>query len=101
MRLLDNMIMNVQQIKEQVTINFPCANYVIKVIGINSDDFVPKVIRVLQKHIFDLDADNFTLRTSKKGNFVTLQIAINAQSIQQLKDINADLLATKLVQMVL
>ncbi|HHX33947.1 MAG TPA: DUF493 domain-containing protein [Gammaproteobacteria bacterium] len=82
-------------------IEFPCANYPIKIIGDNCDTFVDVVIEVVQRHAPEVDPEAFTRRDSSNGRFLSVQVHINAQCIEQLQDINRDLRETGLVRMVL
>lgn len=82
-------------------IEFPCADYPIKIIGDYCDSFVDVVIEVVQRHAPDLDPKAFTRRDSSNGRFLSIQVCINAQCIEQLEDINRDLRETGIVRMVL
>jgi len=93
--------LNIAEITNKITIKFPCKNYVIKVIGNNNDAFIPCVIKVIKQYVPDLQETSLKTRTSKNGKFITAQFAITATSVEQLKIINKELLATKMVHMVL
>lgn len=82
-------------------IEFPCENYPIKVIGDSCDTFVEVVMEVLQRHAPDIDPETMTRRDSSNGRFLSIQVHINAQCIEQLEDINRDLRETGLVRMVI
>jgi len=91
----------IEQIRQKVTINFPCDNYVIRIIGINSDNFISKVMQIMRTKVADLDERSLVIRTSKNAKYITAQLSIRAQSLEHLQEINHDLLASKIVQMVL
>lgn len=82
-------------------IEFPCANYPIKVIGDAGEGFAEMVIEVMHRHVVDFDASTLTRRDSSNGRFHAFQVLITATGILQLEAINSDLLATGRVHMVL
>lgn len=83
------------------TIEFPCADYPIKIIGDNCDTFVEVVLEVLKRHAPEVDPESVVCRDSSKGRFVSVQVCINAQGVEQLEKINRDLRETGIVRMVL
>jgi len=85
----------------EVTIEFPCPHYPIKVIGEAGEDFAALVLEVVQQHAQLADGSSLQSRASKNGRFQSLQIAIIATGIEQLKALNHALRATGRVQMVL
>ena len=88
-------------VQQPPKIEFPCANYPIKIIGDSCDTFVDAVIEVLQRHAPEVDAQAITRRDSRNGRFLSVQVHIHAQSIEQLEKINSDLRETGIVRMVL
>jgi len=82
-------------------IEFPCANYPIKIIGDSCDGFVDLVIEVVQRHAPEVDPSAITRRDSSNGRFLTVQVHIHAKGIEQLENINRDLRETGVVRMVL
>lgn len=82
-------------------IEFPCADYPIKIIGDHCDNFIDVIIDVVQRHAPEVDPAAFTRRDSSSGRFLSVQVHIHAQSIEQLEKINQDLRETGLVRMVL
>jgi len=92
---------DITEITNKVTIKFPCVDYVIKIIGNNSSDFIPTVTKIVKQNVPDLQESSMQIRTSKNAKFITAQFLINATSIAQLKTINSELLATNMVRMVL
>lgn len=87
--------------KEPPKIEFPCSNYVIKVIGDAHDEFKQLVIDIIRKHAPDIDETKITQRDSSNGKYHALQVPITATGIPQLQAINQDLKATGRVHMVL
>lgn len=82
-------------------IEFPCANYPIKVIGDAGEGFADLVVEVLQRHAPDLDETTLVVRNSSQGRFLSVQVLITATGVEQLQAIHIDLRATGRVHMVL
>ena len=81
-------------------IEFPCADYPIKVIGDTSVGFTDAVIEVLSRHA-KIDIKTLAERQSSNGKYTTVQLHIVATGEDQLRDINSALRATGVVHMVL
>lgn len=81
-------------------IEFPCADYPIKVIGDTVVHFRDTVIEVLKKYA-EVDMTTLAERQSKEGKYTTVQLHIVATGEDQLHDINSALRATGIVKMVL
>jgi putative lipoic acid-binding regulatory protein len=84
-----------------VKIEFPCAAYPIKVIGDAADDFAACVAEIIQRHSADFDRTTLSIRDSKNGRFLSVQVLITATGVEQLQAIHKDLRATGRVHMVL
>ncbi|MCY1186505.1 hypothetical protein D3C76_980580 [compost metagenome] len=82
-------------------IEFPCERYPIKVIGDAGDGFSDLVIEIIQRHAPDFDSSTLTIRDSRNGRFLSVQVFITATGVEQLQNIHADLRATGRVHMVL
>ncbi|MFW0756122.1 DUF493 domain-containing protein [Pseudomonas sp. H11T01] len=81
-------------------IEFPCADYPIKVIGDTGAGFSALVISILEKHA-EVDHATLAERQSTNGKYTTIQLHIIATGQDQLYDINSELRATGQVHMVL
>ncbi|BAN56722.1 MULTISPECIES: DUF493 domain-containing protein [Pseudomonas] len=81
-------------------IEFPCADYPIKVIGDTVVHFKDTVVEILKKYA-EVDMKTLAERQSKEGKYTTVQLHIVATSEDQLHDINSALRATGIVKMVL
>lgn len=81
-------------------IEFPC-DYLIKVVGDGGADFRDVVIDVVRVHAPDVDAARVTVRESRNGRFLSVNVTICATGEAQLQAIFADLKQTGRVQMVL
>ncbi|MFP6849911.1 MAG: DUF493 domain-containing protein [Pseudomonas sp.] len=82
------------------TIEFPCADYPIKVVGDSGEHYKSTVIEVLSKHA-EVDLSTLAERQSSNGKYTTVQLHIIATGEDQLRDINSALRATGIVHMVL
>ncbi len=82
-------------------IEFPCPNYPIKVIGVNSTDFREFVIEIVQIHAPDLDITTVTVQDSNKGTFQSVRFCITATGVEQLERLHQDLKASGRVKMVI
>ena len=81
-------------------IEFPCADYPIKIIGDTGVGFKDKVIEIVEKHA-TVDMKSLAERQSSNGKYTTVQLHIIATGQDQLYDINSELRATGFVHMVL
>ena len=82
-------------------IEFPCARYPIKIIGEAGEGFTELVVEIIQRHAADFDSTSMSIRDSKNGRFLSVQVLITATGEEQLQAIHQDLRATGRVQMVL
>jgi len=82
-------------------IEFPCADYPIKVIGHASEGFAALVLSIVQRHAQVQNPKDLQCRDSRNGRFVSVQLRITATGPEQLQALNAELRATGRVQMVL
>jgi putative lipoic acid-binding regulatory protein len=82
-------------------IEFPCADYPIKVIGHNADDFKQFVIDTMLTYDDQLDLEKVTHQDSKNGKFRSIRLFMTAKSELQLKELNDQLKTSKRVVTVL
>ena len=85
---------------EDKIIKFPC-QFPIKVMGIASDNFHIVIFDIIKKHVSDLSKEAIKSRLSKKGNYVSVTVTIEAESREQLDNIYYDLTEHKMVLMAL
>ena len=78
-------------------IEFPCANYPIKVIGHNTDDFKQFVIDVMLSYDRGLELAKVTHQDSKNAKFRSVRLFMTAQSESQLIALNDQLKASSRV----
>ncbi|MCY1380917.1 hypothetical protein D9M69_687780 [compost metagenome] len=81
-------------------IEFPCADYPIKVVGDSGANYKDMVIEILSKYA-KVDLNTLAERQSSNGKYTTVQLHIEATGEDQLRDINSALRATGIVHMVL
>jgi putative lipoic acid-binding regulatory protein len=82
-------------------IEFPCPDYPIKVIGVNSDDFRGFVIETVQIHAPDFDITTVTVQDSREGTFQSVRFCITATGAEQLERLHQDLKASGRVKIVI
>lgn len=82
-------------------IEFPCANYPVKVLGVCADDYLEKVFEIVTKHSPDCSKHNVNTRASSKGSFQSCTFYITATSIEQLHQLHTELMAHEYVRMVI
>jgi putative lipoic acid-binding regulatory protein len=81
-------------------IEFPCADYPIKIIGDTGVGFRDRVVEIVERHATVNHGINQE-RQSSNGKYTTLQLHIVATGQEQLYNINSELRATGVVKMVL
>ena len=86
--------------QEQPLLQFPC-EFMIKAVGLASDDFADLVLGLVKQHAPDTQATQITLKESGKGNFLSATIKINAFSQQQLDNIYRTLTSHEQIKFVL
>ena len=89
-----------KQVRERPKIEFPCL-YPIKIIGHAVDNFKEKVTSKVQEHTGPIDPDLVTVKSSRRNNYISVNITIAATGEEQLSEIFEDLKKIKSVKMVL
>lgn len=90
-----------QQQQEPPKIEFPCPDYPIKAVGVNSDNFREHVIEIVQIHVPDFDVQTVTVQDSRNGTFQSVRFRITAQGVEQLKALHESLMASDHIKMVI
>lgn len=92
-----------EQDKEQKPpkIEFPCADYPIKVLGDADHEMHSLVIEVMERHAPGFDQTRITINESSKGRFQSLTVWITATGIPQLTAIHEELRTSKKIKMVM
>lgn len=81
-------------------LEFPC-DFPIKAMGKSEDNFDALVVGIVRKHCPDLLEGAVKSRLSRKGNYVSVTVTIQAESRSQLDRIYMDLSAHEKVLMAL
>lgn len=82
-------------------IEFPCADYPIKVMGEHSDVYQGAVLAIVEKHAPGFDRTRVRYRPSSKGSFRSITVLITATGVPQLKALHKELVAMPETKMVL
>ncbi|MCD8513938.1 MAG: DUF493 family protein [Nitrincola sp.] len=86
---------------EAPKIEFPCADYPIKVVGDNADDFMAFVVQTVKGFDPDLDEQKVSVQDSRNGRFRSVRLMMTATGEDQLKLMFEKLKASGRVHMVL
>lgn len=87
--------------QEPPKIEFPCANYPVKVIGLCEDDYLDVVLSIVRKHAPECGDDNIKEKESSKGRFRSVTLYITATGVDQLECLHKDLMAHEYIRMVI
>ncbi len=82
-------------------IQFPCANYPVKVLGETSADYQEFVVSIMAKHVADLKLDKLKVNESSNGRFTSITFFITATGVDQLEALHKDLIQHKRIRMVI
>ena len=61
---------------------FPC-EYLVKVIGLDEDDFTEFVTEMISRHVPGLSPDSFIAHASSQGKYVSISVTFIAESRTQ------------------
>ncbi|WP_192870736.1 YbeD family protein [Agaribacterium haliotis] len=87
--------------QEPPKIEFPCADYPVKIMGEHSDIYQERVLEVVEKHAPGFDRKRIGIKTSSKGSFRSITVLITATGVEQLHALHMDLKAIAETKMVL
>lgn len=87
--------------QEPPKIEFPCANYPIKIMGEAGEEFREYVLAAVKKHAPDFDPASATYTPSRNGRYESVGVMITATGKAQLEAIFAELKKHPSVRMVL
>lgn len=73
--------------QEPPKIEFPCADYPIKILGIASDEYLEAVLKIMEKYDPGFDRSNIRIKDSRKATFNSVTVFIEATGVEQLQDI--------------
>lgn len=86
--------------QEDTLLEFPC-EFPIKAMGPTGHDLIGLVYEIMQRHVDDLDASQFSSRQSSGGKYISVTVRFEAHSKQQLDAIYRELSAHELIKYVL
>ena len=87
--------------QEKPKIDFPCPDYVIKIMGDATDEFQEWVESIVEQVAPGYDHNKTTIKHSKKGSFMSVNVWITATGVDQLQDLHVRLIADPRVKMVI
>lgn len=82
-------------------IEFPCEDYVIKIMGTHSDDYQERMLEIVERHAPGFDRSKVSYKVSGKGTFRSINLFITATGPEQLHALHMDLRSTPETKMVL
>ena len=85
---------------EEPLLGFPCS-FPIKVMGRGGEDFELLVVELVRRHVPDLGEGAVKSRTSRRGNYISVTVTVQARSREQLDAIYRELSACERVIMAL
>jgi putative lipoic acid-binding regulatory protein len=87
--------------KEVPKIDFPCANYSLKIVGLKTTDYHAWVMQCVQQLAPDLDPKKVQVVDSRNGTFQSIRLAVTIKSADHLQQIYQTLMASGKVKLVL
>jgi putative lipoic acid-binding regulatory protein len=87
--------------KEVPKIEFPCANYSLKIVGLKTADYHAWVMQCVQQLAPDLDPKKVQVVDSRNGTFQSIRLAVTIESADHLQQIYQTLMASGKVKLVL
>jgi uncharacterized protein len=85
---------------EESLLEYPC-DFPIKILGQTQAGFAQTVLEIVQRHAPDFDGGTLSMKTSKRGKYLSVTCVIRATSREQLDDLYRELCDNPMVVMVL
>ena len=85
---------------KKTILTFPC-DFPIKILGKANFDFEAAVLTIIRKHVPHLSEGAVQLKPSNEGNYLSITAMVHVESQTQLDNLYQELVACKLVLMVL
>ncbi len=76
--------------QDEKLLQFPC-DFPIKMMGRDQPEFRKTAVALVEQHAGEIPHDAIRTASSRKGNFLSITITINAKNQKQLDDIYHDL----------
>ncbi|NLQ16099.1 DUF493 domain-containing protein [Marinomonas sp. M1K-6] len=90
-----------EKVLDAPKIEFPCENYVIKVVSLDVEGIHTEITERLLVHAPEMDTAAENINRSSKGRFISFSFRIVAHSEDQLSALHRDLMSLDAVKMVL
>jgi len=87
--------------QEAPKIEFPCADYPIKIMGEHSDAYQEAALTIVEEHAPGFSRETISVRVSGKGTFRSITVQITATGIDQLQALHVALKALPETKVVL
>lgn len=87
--------------QEPPKIEFPCEDYLIKILGDAHDEMVEFVLETTEQYAPGFNRSKVTIKASGKGRFHSVTVFITATGVDQLKAYHQTLIAHPNVKMVI
>ena len=81
-------------------LEFPCC-YPLRIIGFTDKDLPSRVSSIIKRHSPAFTSSNLEIRESRSSRFMSVRVSLQAQSASQVESICEDLLADRLVKLVI
>lgn len=101
MALINNQGDLTQNQQDAPKIEFPCDNYMVKIVAIESQDLFQALSICIERHVPDVDHSKATSNRSSKGRFISYTYRIRATGEDQLSALHKDLMSHTAVKMVI
>lgn len=85
---------------EESLLEYPC-DFPIKVLGQTQAGFAQTVLEIVKRHAPDFDGGTLSMKTSKRGKYLSVTCVIRATSREQLDELYRELCDNPMVVMVL
>ena len=86
--------------EQKPLLDFPC-DFPLKIMGCMEATFSQEILALVQTHAPDFDGSTMEMRSSAKGNYLSVTCTIRATSREQLDNLYRALTAHPLVKVVL
>lgn len=81
-------------------IDFPCS-FPIKIIGINSGEFIDEIVKVTKKHFPDFNRENLSEKVSQNASYLAVTVTVIADNQSMLDAYYQDIVKITGIKMVL
>ena len=85
---------------ESSLIEFPC-DFTLKIVGVNSTDFIPQVSAVILQHFPQTAESNISNKMSQQSNYVAISAIVHALDKPSLDSLYSELTKLPGIKMVL